>query len=612
METLNRALLTFLLNSVWQVALMAAAAWIASLLLRNNPASHRHAVWTIALLASLALPLASLQSRGGNLGASHLVPAVPQLDTQAPSAPVAPRAATPYAPPPRRNFEVGRITAGVLTAAWLLFLCFRIARLSVRALRTSRLRRESELSGGSPLLCAVWQRAETEFGLHGIELRISATIRGPVMTGVWRKTIILPASLAEQGSEAMLLTSIGHEMAHIARHDFPLSLLAELVWLPLAFHPAAWLIYREIARTRELATDELVTRRLIDPDSYARSILSIARQMSMMPRPGFTLGVFDGGILEERIERLTERPLVTLKRARLLLASGLSALAVCVLAAGGFAISARAQSAALPELKLGVDAYNSGEFTSAQDHFQRAVNADPDNVNARLFLATGTLRVISETPQGDLGPDKTNVYDPVIAQFDEVLTRDPLNQSAIFGLATLGGSTRSQQAHDLLMKLIAKDPGNKEAYYTAAVMDWSKVYDAVQTAARQADLPMNAQRIPDPALRGALRSQYQPYIEEGYKLLQMALNIDPAYDHAMAYMNLLYRLDAKTADTQEQSDVLTAKGDDLVKLALQTMKAKGPQRVTVRSLSVDTVPDFVGPFVQAPPPPPPPPPPARN
>jgi hypothetical protein len=43
-----------------------------------------------------------------------------------------------------------------------------------------------------------------------------------------------------------------------------------------------------------------------------------------------------------------------------------------VLAAGGFAVSARAQSASLPELKLGVDGYNSGEFSTAHDHFQRS------------------------------------------------------------------------------------------------------------------------------------------------------------------------------------------------------------------------------------------------
>jgi len=594
---------------------MTAAAWIASLVLRNNPASHRHAVWTIALLASLALPLASIRSHGANVSTSHLVPPVPQLDTPAPSALVTPQAVKRHAPPPRRNFEVGRITAEALTVAWLLFLCFRIARLLVRAVRTSRLRRESELLHRSLVLDAVWKRAETAFGLRGIELRISAAIPGPVMTGVWHETIILPASLAEHGSEAMLLTAIGHEMAHIARHDFPLSLLAELLWLPLAFHPAAWLIYREIARTRELATDELVTRLLMDPDSYARSILTIAREMSMTARPGFTLGVFDGDILEERIERLTARPRATLKRARLLLASGLSALAIGVLAAGGFAISARAQSAALPELKLGVDAYNSGEFTSAQDHFQRAVNADPDNVNARLFLATAIVQQVraNMSAKGPIDMGKSNAYDPAIGQFDQVLQRDPLNQPAIFGLATLGDTGRSQEAHDRLMKLIVSDPNNKEAYYTAAVMDWSRVFNPVMVALKQAGLTLSAQQIPDASVRAELRSQYQPLIEEGYRLLQLAMQLDPKYADAMAYMNLLYRVNAEIADTKAESDALIAKGNDMVQLALQTQKALGPRTAAVAPLSVDVAPNPMAMrgFVMAPPPPPPPPP-ARN
>lgn len=610
METLDRALLTFLLNSLWQVPLMAAAAGIAALILRNNPASHRHAVWMLAMAASLMLPLASIQSQRAGSSFGHLVPGIPQLDNAASSPAVGStnigRPATAPVSNPSRGIELGRVTAQGMTAAYAIFLLLGTARLFVRALRTARLRRESEPLDPSPLVNSIWKRAEAAFGLQGVELRISERIPGPVMTGLWRKTVILPAALAEQGSEPMLMTAIGHEMAHIARHDFPLSLLAELLWLPLAFQPAAWLICRAVARTRELATDELVTRRLIDAHSYAESIVTIASRITALPRAGLTLGVFDGDILEERIKRLTEYPRAGFRRARLMLASGLSALAVCVVAAAALSVSARAQSAALSELKQGVDAYNSGDFIAAQDHFQKGVNADPDNVNARLFLATATLRVISETPQGRLGPNKTNVYDPVIVQFDQVLTHDPLNQSAIFGLATLGGTARSQQAHDLLMQLIAKDPKNRDAYYTAAVMDWSKVYDAVQTAAQQAGVPMNAARIPDPALRGALRSQYEPYIEEGYKLLQIALSIDPAYDHAMAYMNLLYRLDARIAATQQESDTLTAKGDDLVKLALQTAKTKGPRPTAATPLSIDAAPSFVGPFVPAPPPPSPP------
>ena len=610
METLDRPLLTFLINALWQVPLMAAAAWFACLVLRNNPARHRHAVWMLALVASLLLPLAGVRSGSVAGGPAHLLPAVPQIDTSTQSTSVAPTAAKPTRPQfkPARSVELGPLTAEILIAAWFVFALLWTARLALRAFRTLRLRRESALFDPSWLGSNVWERAQTAFGLHGVELRISNGIPGPVMTGVWRKTIVIPASLVEGRSESMLLTAVGHEMAHIARHDFPLSLLAELLWLPLAFHPAAWFIHRAIGRTRELATDELVTERLIDSHAYARSLVAFAGEMSGLPQPGVSLGVFDGDILEERIKRLTEGSLATFRQARLLLASGLSALAVCVAVAAGLAISARAQSGAIPEIKLGVDAYNLRETAAAQDHFQRAVNADPDNVNARLFLATATLRAISETPQGRLGPDKTNIYEPVIVQFDEVLTRDPLNQSAIFGLATLGGSSRSQQAHDLLMKLIAQDPRNRDACYTAAVMDWSKVFNGVQTAAQQAGVPPTAQRIPDPATRAALRSLYEPSLEEGYRLLQQALNIDPAYHQAMDYLNLLYRTGARIADTQEEADALTAKADELVKLALGTRKAKGPEQMSAPPLSADAAPSFVGPFVPASPPPPPPPP----
>ena len=113
--------------------------------------------------------------------------------------------------------------------------------------------------------------------------------------------------------------------------------------LPVSFHPAAWLIRRGIERTREMACDELVTHRLIDAGVYARSIVSIAAGMTALPRPGYTLGVFDGDILEERIRRLVERPAANLKRARLMLVTGLSALALCAVVASSLALTARAQ-----------------------------------------------------------------------------------------------------------------------------------------------------------------------------------------------------------------------------------------------------------------------------
>jgi len=160
-------------------------------------------------------------------------------------------------------------------------------------------------------------RCQEAFGLTDVELLVSAQVSGPVTAG---RAIILPESLLAEPSEDVLTTVAGHEMAHIARRDFACNVVYEVLYLPVSFHPAAWLIHREIERTREMACDEMVTHRLMAAGTYARSIMSIATAMMALPRPGYTLGVFDGDILEARIRRLVERPVANLKRARLLLA----------------------------------------------------------------------------------------------------------------------------------------------------------------------------------------------------------------------------------------------------------------------------------------------------
>src|ERR1035438_2974680 len=62
METISRSLLTFLLNSLWQIPLAALVAALACRMLRRGPASHRHAVWVAALVAAILLPLASVRT----------------------------------------------------------------------------------------------------------------------------------------------------------------------------------------------------------------------------------------------------------------------------------------------------------------------------------------------------------------------------------------------------------------------------------------------------------------------------------------------------------------------------------------------------------------------
>jgi beta-lactamase regulating signal transducer with metallopeptidase domain len=366
METLSRLLLTFLLNSLWQVPLITATAWLVSKLLHQGPASHRHAVWMVALTASLVVPLGSVRMSEAHpaYGVVYDYPDAGQAKTIGASAITAASQRSGASPVSAQlHVSFAGATARILLTAYLLFLLFRLTMLSVAFARTVRIRRASVAPQPSALLQTVWEHTAGSLGIAPPERCVSQHVAGPVMIGAWKRTIILPDSLLRETSEEVLTTAIGHEMAHIARDDYALNILTELLCLPILFQPATLLMRRAITCSRELACDELVTRRLMDPAAYARSILTLAHDMVGLPRPaGYSLGVFDGNILEERVKRILNRPFANLKRARLLLAIGLSALAICVVVASGLAISARAQSAALPEMKLAEAAFNSGNF----------------------------------------------------------------------------------------------------------------------------------------------------------------------------------------------------------------------------------------------------------
>src|SRR5436190_1739719 len=101
METISRSLLTFLLNSLWQIPLATAVAALACRLMRNSPASHRHLVWVAALVASVLLPIASMRPVASTPGVQYSAALAEIADTQ----PTQPRTLPPV---PARPAPVAR------------------------------------------------------------------------------------------------------------------------------------------------------------------------------------------------------------------------------------------------------------------------------------------------------------------------------------------------------------------------------------------------------------------------------------------------------------------------------------------------------------------------
>lgn len=503
-------------------------------------------------------------------------------------------------------------------ASWVLaiyfaFLTFRFA-LVVRAwARTQQIRREVAQGPASPRIERVWSRCLDVFGVRGVTLRSSAHVPSPVTAGLWDSLVILPDRLLGEESEDVLTTAIGHELAHLARRDFALSLLYELLYVPVSFHPAAWFIQRRIEQTREMACDELVTNKLMDAHAYARSIVSIAVTMARVDDAGYTLGVFDGNILEDRIRRLLERPAVNLRRARLLLMTGLATLAVCVVIASGLALSARAQGRAYNEMKLAESAFNAGDYATAVQHFQHAADLEPANLNAKLFLANALL---SQYYAQTTNPDKSLISD-ALAQYQSAEAAEPSNRKAIEGIVAVSMRLgRVQDAHQYAIKLKEMDPKDKTALYLVGVVDWMTAYPEFVRARDASGGRREDYTIADVNLRTNLRNEHGPMVDEGIEMLKSAISIDPGYDDAMAYLNLLFRLKAAMAADPHDAAKYIATADQWVGQALANRKQNAANaKMTAGPLNVDGPPP--GPFGvrtqgPAPPPPPPPPPGARG
>jgi tetratricopeptide (TPR) repeat protein len=235
-------------------------------------------------------------------------------------------------------------------------------------------------------------------------------------------------------------------------------------------------------------------------------------------------------------------------------------------------------------LNHGVQAYKGAHYTEAVDYFKNAVQLDPENTMPRLYLATAYM---SQYIPGGTSDENVRLANQAKAEFQKVLEKTPGDTTALASLASLAYQQaqsmpdldqklkKLEEAKEWYLKLIAADPQNKEGFYSLAVIDWVKWYAAWMKA--RADLGLRPEEpgpLKDKKVKAELQAQYTSVIDDGMKNLQKALDIDPNYDDAMAYMNLLVREKADLDDTPDQykADIDTA--DKWVQKALDTKKAK--------------------------------------
>jgi HEAT repeat protein len=138
-----------------------------------------------------------------------------------------------------------------------------------------------------------------------VRFAVSREVSTPFAWGIWKPVVVLPAE-AEQWSEEQARSVLLHELAHIARWDYPLHLLVEIVSAFYWPNPLVRLAARRRAMERERACDDCALRQGVPSRVYASHLLHIARlQVRQGALAGATTMAGEHGLFE-RIKSVTD------------------------------------------------------------------------------------------------------------------------------------------------------------------------------------------------------------------------------------------------------------------------------------------------------------------
>ncbi len=250
---------------------IVAVAWAVTAAGRGASAAARHFVWLTALVALLMLPVSvkvtpkwTPVAPDGLAGVAQAGRTVMQVTAESG------RSAIPW-----QALAMGVWAAGALGL---------LLRRAMAQAAAGRLAAASE----------PWRQHD------GLPVKLSGALSTPLLAGVLRPEILLPAEAADWDAERLAVV-LRHEAAHAERRDPLAQLLATVVCAVYWPLPWVWAAARKLAMEAELACDDGVLRSGSRASDYAGHLLEITRGLlGRKPIP-------EGGIPMARISNLEQR-----------------------------------------------------------------------------------------------------------------------------------------------------------------------------------------------------------------------------------------------------------------------------------------------------------------
>ena len=339
-QPLVRALGWSLLHFVWEGAIVAVLLALALKLLQGRSPQLRYVVACCALALLTILPVCTfaylaIPSRAVDQAISY------SIASQSPVVGL------------RSNFggvadswlnqlatSLDRAMPWVL-AIWLAGAILFLGRLNLGLIVTRRMKSKATQSASAELQL-VFRNLKHRLGIaRPVRLANSALVQVPTVIGWLSPVVLIPLGCLTGLSPIQIEGILAHELAHIRRHDYFVSVLQSLIEAVLFYHPAVWWVSNQVRNEREDCCDDLAVRASGDSLGYAKALSLLEERRTSYPV--VSLGA-SGGALMMRIKRLLgyeETPAFSQCAAMTVLAA--------VIAAAALGIGALAGAQATPD-----------------------------------------------------------------------------------------------------------------------------------------------------------------------------------------------------------------------------------------------------------------------
>jgi beta-lactamase regulating signal transducer with metallopeptidase domain len=259
-----------------------------SLALKRTSSAARHAVWSAAFVVLIIVPFVSVTLPSWHLDRFSLpqrdevsnsrVKAVsnvqPASQIAVKSTGAAPTGVSEIGSP--RTLSTTITVVAILVVLWLCVALALLLRLLLHVGRVGRITKRARAIECGELRELAAPLKESLGIRRPVRIVMSDDVTMPFAWGVFDAVIVFPA-VAKEWPVDRKRSVLLHELAHIARWDYVIHIIVEIVRAFYWPNPMVWFAARQKATERERACDDFALRQGTPSREYASHLLHVAR-----------------------------------------------------------------------------------------------------------------------------------------------------------------------------------------------------------------------------------------------------------------------------------------------------------------------------------------------